>query len=473
MAHRPTVRGRLTVAVAIAVTLSSAVIGVTLYLVESRRIERAIDAGLSQELGEFRALQSENDPTTNKPFASGSRVMTVFLQRNLPDEHEALYAFGPTGGPLYQGAGDPRLQKSQAFRDAVDELRSSGGTTTVDAGGQEYRIVVQPVTDSTGASAFVVAHNVSASRQALRELIVTYTLLAAITIIAIAALASSVIARLLAPLLSLQSTARDISGGDLTTRTPVTGHDDVSDLQIAFNDMLDRVEAAFTAQRQLLDDAGHELRTPLTILQGHLEVLDPADTQDVEQTRALLLDEIARMSGLVDDLLMLAKARRPDFVKFAETDVEALTMSILDRARGLGDRAWILDGVTRSSAILDPQRMTQAVLQLCQNSVKHTQPGDEIAVGSRVHDGSIELWVRDAGAGVDPTIRDTLFDRFARSGSDDEGFGLGLSIVRAIAVAHGGSVTLDDLVAGVAKGATFRITIPLTGGGNSSVSELQ
>lgn len=473
MARRPTVRSRLTVAVAIAVALSSTVIGLTLYLVESRRIERAIDAGLSQELGEFRALQDENDPTTNKPFASGSRVMTVFLERNLPDEHEGLYAFGPTGGPLYQGAGDPRLQTSQTFRDAVDDLRTSGGTTTVTAGGQDYRIVVQPVADEAGNSAFVVAHNLTATRQPLRELIVTYTLLAAITIIAVAALASSVIGRLLSPLLSLQSTARDISGGDLTTRTPVTGHDDVSELQIAFNDMLDRVEAAFTAQRQLLDDAGHELRTPLTILQGHLEVLDPADPRDVEQTRALLLDEIARMSGLVDDLLMLAKARRPDFVKFTDTDVEALTISVLDRARGLGDRVWVLDGITRSSAMLDPQRITQAVLQLCQNSVKHTQPGDEIAVGSRVHDGSIELWVRDSGEGVDPAVRDTVFDRFARGGHDDEGFGLGLSIVRAIAVAHGGSVMLDDLTPGQTNGSTFRMTLPYVLGGSSSVSEVR
>ena len=458
MKNRPTVRRRLAVAVAIAVALTSGVVGVTLYIIEARRIERAIDTALTQELGEFRTLHRELDPVTNKPFESADRMMTVFMQRNLPDEHEALYAFGPTGGPSYQGTGDPRLQRSAAFRSAVDRLRSTGGTESIDVDGHEYRLVVQPVLDSTGDSAFVVAHDISASYETLRALFLTYTLLALLTVLAVTALASSVIGRLLTPLRSLQETARGISGGDLRTRAEVTGNDDLSELQIAFNQMLDRLEAAFAAQRQLLDDAGHELRTPLTVLQGHLEVLDVSDSDDVESTRALLLDEISRMSRLVDDLLMLAKARRPDFVAPEPTDIEALTIGVLERARGLGDRNWVLDGVSQVTAPVDPQRLTQAMLQLCHNSVKHTSVGDVIAVGSRVKEGLVEFWVRDSGPGVDPSIRGDVFDRFAQAGNDDTGFGLGLSIVRAIAVAHGGDVTLDPQAPD--GGATFRINIP-------------
>lgn len=456
--RRPTVRRRLTIAVAAAVSLALIAVGLTLYVVELRRIDRTIEAGLTQELGEFRALQSEPDPQTRKPFTSAERVMTVFLQRNLPDENEALFAFGPTGGPSYQGDGIPDLQRSAEFRRAVDDLRTRGGTRTVHAAGHEYRVAVQPVSDTRGDSAFVVVHDVSASQRDLRELMVTYALLGALSVIAVAGLASWVVGRLLAPLRRLQATAHGISGGDLTTRADVTGHDDVSELQHTFNEMLDRLEAAFTAQRRLLDDAGHELRTPLTILQGHLEVLDTSDPDDVATTRALLLDEISRMSRLVDDLLMLAKSRRPDFVAAEPTDIEALTVGVLERARGLGDRVWVLDTVTRSTAQLDPQRMTQAMLQLCHNAVKHTVEGDEIGIGSRLHQGTIELWVRDTGTGVDPAVRDGIFERFTRAG-DDDGFGLGLSIVRAIAVAHGGKVELAD-PSQSSPGAMFRITVP-------------
>jgi two-component system OmpR family sensor kinase len=223
--------------------------------------------------------------------------------------------------------------------------------------------------------------------------------------------------------------------------------------------MLDRLESSFVTQRQLLDDAGHELRTPLTVLRGHLEVLDPDDAEDVAATRTLLLDETDRMSRLVNDLLMLAKARRPDFVDAHATEVEVLTHGILDRARALADRAWLLDGVARGSAALDGQRITQAMLQLADNAARHTRSGDEIGIGSRHHEGHVELWVRDTGPGVPVGLRGEVFERFTRGERNDEGFGLGLSIVRAIAEAHGGDVVLDD----TDVGATFRLRIPSGG----------
>ena len=147
--------------------------------------------------------------------------------------------------------------------------------------------------------------------------------------------ASWLAGRLLSPVTRLREPAQGITEGDLGARLEVTGNDDLSELQRTFNDMLDRLEEAFASQRRLLDDAAHELRSPLTVLRGHLEVLDTADPADVDATRALLLDEIERMTRLVNDLLMLAKAQRPDFVRLQPTDVEALTVGVLDRARGL------------------------------------------------------------------------------------------------------------------------------------------
>ena len=105
---------------------------------------------------------------------------------------------------------------------------------------------------------------------------------------------------------------------------------------------------------------------------------------------------------------------------------------------------------------MDGQRITQALLQLADNAARHTQPGDEIGIGSRHHDGRLELWVRDTGPGVGPQLHTQIFERFTRGDHDDEGFGLGLSIVRAIAEAHGGEVILDD----TSVGATFRLSLP-------------
>lgn len=457
---RLSVRQRLTATIALLASLAVIAVGLTLYALESQRIDRSIESSLSQELGEFRALQTQNDPATRAPFASADRLLAVFLERNLPDEHELLFAFPSSGRPTYQGEPDPTLQKSAEFPALVADLSTTGGSRTLHLDGQEYRVAVQPVVAGTERAAFVVVHDVSSNRVDLHELMTTYALLAALSVIVIAGLASWLAARLLRPVRTLRDMAHGISDGDLGQRLEVTGHDDLADLQRTFNAMLDRLESAFMTQRQLLDDAGHELRTPLTVLQGHLEVLDLHDPHDVETTRALLLDEIARMTRLVDDLLMLAKARRPDFVRLQDTDVEMLTHGALDRARALADRRWILDDVTRATIPLDGQRMTQALLQLSANAARHTQPGDEIGIGSHLVDGRLELWVRDTGTGVDPSMATEIFQRFARGQDSDDGFGLGLSIVSAIAEAHHGEVVLDPPAAhDPAQGATFRIRL--------------
>lgn len=458
---RLSVRQRLTATIALLTTLALVAVGLTLYVLESRRIDREIEASLTQEIGEFRKLRAQDDPDTRRPFASADRLLQVFLERNLPDDNEQLFAFPSTGTPSYQGRPDPALQRSSQFPALVADLSTDGGSRTLKVAGREYRVAVLPVTAASGSGSFVVVHDVSGSRADLRELLATYALLAALSVIAIAWLASWSAGRLLRPVRRLRETAQGITDGDLGGRLEVTGHDDLSDLQRTFNDMLDRLESAFVAQRQLLDDAGHELRTPLTVLQGHLEVLDLDDPEDVASTRALLLDEIERMTRLVNDLLMLAKAERPDFVRIQPADVEALTHGAVARARALADRRWVLDGIARVTLPLDGQRITQALLQLSANAARHTQPGDEIGIGSRLHEGQLELWVRDTGSGVDPELAPGIFRRFTRGDESDEGFGLGLSIVDAIAEAHHGEVVLDAPADPAASpGATFRIRLP-------------
>ena len=174
--------------------------------------------------------------------------------------------------------------------------------------------------------------------------------------------------------------------------------------------------------------------------------MDPTDETEVAETRALLLDEVDRMSRLVGDLILLAKHDRPDFLSPAPVSVERLTHTLLAKVRALADRDWQLDGAGDAIATLDEQRITQAVLQLADNAVKHTGDGDRISLGSAVAHGTVRLWVADSGPGIPDDMKGHVLERFGRGEvrADDEGFGLGLSIVRAIAEAHGGRVTVAD-----------------------------
>lgn len=457
------VRQRITAAVAALSTAALVAVGATLYAVESSELEQSIEAGIGQEVDELRRLQADGlDPETGERFTSPDRLVTFFLTRNLPDPGEMLWAFPQSERPSFVGEPDQRLSRSPEFPALVADLADTGGIRDLVIDGRRYRVGVQPVVQGENRASFVVTSDVTAARSALLELMVTYALLAALSVIVIAALASWVAGRLLAPVRELRETAHGISEGDLTGRIEVRGNDDLTDLQRTFNAMLDRLEEAFASQRRLLDDAAHELRTPLTVLRGHLELLDAHDPDDVTSTRDLLTDEIDRMARLVSDLLLLAKAERPDFVQPAPHDVEALTLGALDRARALAPRRWVLDAVARSSHVLDEQRIIQALLQLADNAVRHTSEDDEVGIGSRVTEGGLELWVRDTGTGVPDDMRERVFERFSQAEGATEGFGLGLSIVGAIAEAHDGSLGLDPAPAD-GRGATFRVTIPAGG----------
>ena len=348
------------------------------------------------------------------------------------------------------------------------EVASSGGSRRLEIDGDgEVLVVGQPVRfrSATEGGALLVVTRLDVNRAALRDTMRTYAIVSALALLLVAGVAFALTGRLLSPLRRLRRTAEEISELDLTRRIPVTGNDDITALTGTVNTMLDRLESAFTAQRRFLDDAGHELRTPLTVLRGHLEVLDPRSPVDVDETRALLLDEVDRMSRLVGDLILLAKSDRPDFVRVARVDLRDLTEDLLAKCSGLGGREWLLDAAGDASIEVDAQRLTQAVLQLAHNAVRHTSEGDPVAIGSAYDGTRLLLWVRDTGPGLAPDDRTRVFGRFARAGSadsaDHDGFGLGLSIVSAIAEAHGGSARWEDPGHhGHPSGSRFVVDVP-------------
>lgn len=443
------VRTRLLLAVALLVASGLIAAGLTMWVVESREISNRIETLISSEFTEFRRAATGTD---------ADRILEDFLSHNVPDENEVLWMFPTVGAPSYVGRQDPRLIDSADFAQLVQRLTGAGGgIEDLTIGSQDYRIGVLPLLQADSEAAFVVSHNRTAAHGALRELLTTYALVGGLSLVLLVAFSSWLAGRLLAPVTRLRDTAREITAGNLDGRIEVTGRDDLTDLQVTFNEMLDRLEGAFSGQRRMLNDVGHEMRTPLTVLRGHLEVMDVRDPEDVTSTRELLLDEIDRMTRMVEDLLILAKARRPDFVRPEPTEVVALGEGIAARCQALADRNWRTELTATGTADLDAQRITQAMLQLADNAVRHTAPDAAITIGSRREGSDLHFWVGDTGTGIDPMVRDSLFERFVTTGGD-AGAGLGLSIVQAIARAHGGSVLVEDGLAG--SGALFRIVIP-------------
>jgi len=261
--------------------------------------------------------------------------------------------------------------------------------------------------------------------------------------------------------------ANDISdGGDLSRRLALKrGPKELRRLGRVFDRMFERLEQSFTAESQFVSDASHELRTPITIIRGHLEVMDTNDPADVHQTKDIALDELHRMSLLVNDLVTLAQANSTDFVNPKPTDITTLMQDITAKAAALGPRDWTLKANAEGTVHIDPARITQAMLQLCANAVKFSEPGTPVELGatSRLSfTGTTELvlWVADAGIGIAPEHHQIIFKRFGRDSNNSkraQGSGLGLNIVSAIATAHQGSVHVESAPG---QGSIFILTIP-------------
>ncbi|WP_231482749.1 sensor histidine kinase [Nocardioides sp. URHA0020] len=453
------VRVRITATVALLVLAGLVVAGVIVATIESRRVDQQVTAEVDQEFAELAKLQTGGvNPATGAPFASPQAMVRQFLETNVPDDNELLIGWWDDGVRAQSPKWD-EISASGWFPDVVRPLLADNGTTTVDSEYGELRVSTQSIDQGGRTGALVVVTFLDQARTGLHETMRTYAIVAALALLLVTAMAAWVSGRLLSPLRTLRETADEISESDLSQRLPVTGNDDLTALTRTFNGLLGRLESAFVGQREFLDDAGHELKTPLTVLRGHLELLDTTDSVEVAETRLLLLDEIDRMSRLVGDLILLAKSDRPDFLQLQPVDLGGLTSELVAKARGLGDRTWLADGAAEVKFVGDPQRLTQAVLQLADNAVKHTAAGDTIAIGSSATATEVLLWVRDSGPGVPPEDRELIFERFGRSAvpPGDEGFGLGLSIVGAVVRAHGGTVTVDDAEP---AGARFVICLP-------------
>lgn len=454
------IRVRLLAWFMILLTLASAASVLVVRQILLNRSDERIDRELVQEARELAALARGNDPATGEPFGGRVRkIFATFLERSIPNRHEALITF-VDGEPFlrsrqadpYRLDHDPDLVARWASTTETDR-----GVVETPAGAVEF-LAVPIRAEDRDPGVFVVA----IFRDRLRAETDTAIAGAAGTGVVIlfigSLLAWRLADRILSPVSEVRRTAQAISESDLTRRIEVEGKDEISALALTFNQMLDRLENAFQVQKDFIDDAGHELRTPITIIRGHLETIE-SDPEERAKTIALVLDELERMNRLVEDLLVLARAERPDLLNLDLVDVSSLTKDVHSKASALGAREWRLGEIARGRIVADGQRLTQALIQLVLNAFQSTAPDDRIELGSRLDGDFVRFWVADSGPGIPAADRSRIFERFARGDAARrrDGSGLGLSIVRAIVDAHGGRVVVESEVG---AGSTFSLIIP-------------
>jgi signal transduction histidine kinase len=216
-------------------------------------------------------------------------------------------------------------------------------------------------------------------------------------------------------------------------------------------------------QRRFVQDASHELRTPITVALGHAELIqrnakDPTLAEDA----AVIADELMRLRRLANRLLLLAGADDPEFLHLEPVDVEPIVVDAVRRWTA-APRRWLLGSTEEATVTADADRLEVALDALIENAVNHTREPDTIEVAIRRRAARAVISVRDTGAGIPAPDLDHIFERFARADPGRSrhtgGFGLGLSIVKAIVDAHGGEV---HVASAVGFGTTFEILLPLS-----------
>lgn len=445
--------GILAVAIAVALVAQRALL--------LEQLDDQVEATLEQERDELERLASGVDPSTGEPFAGDvEAIFRVFMRRNVPVRDETYLAI-VDGDPFLATRPAPvELELEPGFVERVSSIEE-GQRGDLDTGAGPVRYLAVPLSDSEGTTkgVFVVARLLTQDRAQIDENTRAAALVAAGILVVTTFITWLLAGRLLRPVRDLTDTARRISETDLSARIPVTGDDEISELARTFNDMLDRLATGFETQRAFIDDAGHELRTPITVVRGHLELMG-SDPDEQREVLALVDTELDRMSRIVEDLLLLAKSEQPDFVHPERVELSDFTTGLFMKARALGERDWRLDACAEGPVLIDPQRITQAILNLARNAVEHGPADATISIGSEIDDRSVRMWVHDSGPAIDDADKDRIFERFSRGRArkrSSDGAGLGLSIVRAVAEAHGGRVELHTTPP---DGNRFDIVLP-------------
>lgn len=390
-----------------------------------------------------------------------------------------LFTSTSTPGVIWMEGGKESLAHAVAQQLTAADT-SEPVTVQIDELGAQYRVASR--TSSSGLQ--IVALPLTSVNHSLKQLVLTELALTLAVVLGAVALARALVSSALRPLNRLAATATEVSNlsldrGEVALPQRVADADadpanEVGRVGHAFNHMLENVEGALatrqeseTKVRQFVADASHELRNPLAAIRGYSELTRRGRDDLPEDTRfamGRIEAESTRMSRLVEDMLLLARLDNDPTLELATTDVVEVVLNAVSDAQVAGPtHDWSVSLPEHPVlARADALKLHQVVANLLANARKHTPAGTHVETSVSTDSGHAVIMVIDDGPGVDESIKDTAFERFARADTarahNQEGStGLGLAIVAAVMEAHGGSAQLDSQ-----PGHTcFTLTIPL------------
>jgi two-component system OmpR family sensor kinase len=379
-----------------------------------------------------------------------------------------------TGGRM----GTNRQLAPQALERLRDlEPRSDRPVTVEVAGAGDYRVVVMDL----GRARLVTGVPTDRMDETVNELVGWSLGFTALAVAIAGGLAVVVVRRQLRPLRSVARTAHEVAALPLSTglvgvtaRVPESLTDEsteVGQVGAALNTLLGHMESSLDARhrseqqvRQFVADASHELRTPLATIQGYAELGLRASTPPAELAHVLgkVQGESRRMAALVEDLLLLARLDQGRPLAREQVDLSRLVLEAVSDARVVAPaHQWRIDLPEEAVEVPgDAARLHQVLANLLANARQHTPDGTTVTVSLRAHPDAVAVAVHDDGPGVPADLQPEVFERFARGDAsrtrDSGGAGLGLALARAIAEAHGGTLSL----ASVPGDTTFTLALP-------------
>jgi two-component system, OmpR family, sensor kinase len=469
---RGSLRGRLLWAFVGVVVLAAVIIGVVTFSL----VRVATASGIEQQLSDqAQAISSGGNLLTT----ARQGCVTVSALRAVQTE---LYLVD-TGGEPHLGTCAPLRDR---FRGAIApapniDLRAalaSGEVVTGTHGGVVYAVapLPQPLPTEQGVQldGILLTHSLGNLEAGAVGGVTWRLLLATAVAVAIAAAVAWVLAsRLTAPLRRLASAARDLGGGNLSTRVQVEGDDEVAEVGTAFNEMAEDLERGQAEQRAFLASVSHELKTPLTAVQGYTEALLDGTVSEPEASQRSLRRihaETLRLARLVQDLLDLARLGRGQFeVSPVDADVGAV---LREAVAAVADRAAAKNIAVEQRvpdepllAHVDPGRLRQVLDNLLDNATRSSPAGQPVLVMARpLHGGWVEVAVVDRGPGIAPEDLPHAFDRgylWSRyRATRAVGSGLGLAIVKALCDAMGAAIRAESGRDQGWSGTAFRLALP-------------
>jgi signal transduction histidine kinase len=490
------IRWRLTVMYVILVTTIVAVLGALLYSGledfvtddASRRVAAEVNRIAVRDIDRARPARP-NDPSGATPRPVGQGEIARFA-RNLVTElsgrDTSVLVTWPDGTFIAASVPVPDvpawpLPSGVELAAAGDPDRATGTVRIDGSRSPRALLVVSPVRSADGTLVAVasVATSLESGDSTLGQLRVAL-LLGILAAVVLGLLLGLPITRiLLRPLDRVVDVAQRIGAGDRTVRVgPVDERTETGRLGVAFDSMVDALEASAAAQRRFVADASHELRTPLAALAGMTEVLllgiDEGDQAAVQRALSAMHREIARLSRLAADLLLLSQLEDGEGPVLSVMDVavgEVATEVVEELASVTNGRSVRVEVPAGLTVPADRDRLKQVLVNLVDNAGRHTDPGGSVVVSASVEDGgsgggsgagpSVCISVTDDGVGLTEEAAEHIFDRFYRadeSRARPGGAGLGLPIVLAIAEAHGGWVEAASPGAGL--GTTVSVHLP-------------